>query len=281
MSIKRLVQIAAVLAVLVLNAQFSKCSAQGSLIPTDPPGTTMLTLSQIEPRTPVDAVHTPGTSTNEFAIINSGSYYLTTNIVGVSGKDGIDIEANNVTLDLSGFSLLGGPGSPSSCGIQILTGYANVTVRNGTVSGWGNTAVNSYARDATFDSLNVSSNQFGLFVYGPSVIRDCTASGNQYTGFGDVANGCFIFDNICVGNYYGIAIQGNNNRVEGNHATGNGLEGIVVDSPSTNNIIIRNSVEGSGSNDYYFSSQQITGPIITNVVSGIITNSNPWANFGF
>jgi hypothetical protein len=26
---------------------------------------------------------------------------------------------------------------------------------------------------------------------------------------------------------------------------------------------------------------QIVGPLITNTVSGIITNSNPWANFSF
>jgi parallel beta-helix repeat protein len=266
------------LALSTLNIKFSTCFAQGALAPPGAPGATMLTLSQVEPRTPVDAVHTPGTSTNEFTITNSGSYYLTTNIIGVSGEDGIDIEANNVTLDLNGFALLAG--SSAGYGIQTLSGCANITVYNGTVSGWF-FGVRSYAGNTTFDRLDISANNYGLFVYGPSVIRDCASSGNRDTGIGAVSNDCFIFDNICVSNSFGIVVEGNNNRVEDNHLPGNGLEGIAVDPPSTNNIIIQNSVAGSGANDYFNVSSQIVGPIITNAVSGIITNSNPWANFAF
>ena len=87
----------------------------------------MMTLSQIEPRTPI--------SSSPYTISNPGSYYLTTNIVGVSSQNGINISANNVTLDLNGFSLQGI--SSAINGISIQTGYTNVTVRNGTISGWG------------------------------------------------------------------------------------------------------------------------------------------------
>jgi len=46
----------------------------------------------------------------------------------------------------------------------------------------------------------------------------------------------------------------------------------------TNNVIIKNSAIGNG-NDYSITSGNIVGPLIT--VTGIITNSNPWANFSF
>src|SRR5579883_474024 len=76
--------------------------AQGSLTPPGAPAPTMKTLSQIEPRTPISSL--------PFTIYIPGSYYLTTNLTGVSNSDGITISTGNVTLDLNGFTLQGVPG---------------------------------------------------------------------------------------------------------------------------------------------------------------------------
>jgi hypothetical protein len=80
-------------------------------------------------------------------------------------------------------------------------------------------------------------------------------------------------------------VFGSNNRIEGNHVTSTGVGGygigIISSASYTNNIVIQNSVAGSGANNYSFNASQIVGPLITNTVSGIITNSNPWANFSF
>jgi hypothetical protein len=75
-----------------------------------------------------------------------------------------------------------------------------------------------------------------------------------------------------------------NIRVEDNHVSASGYAGIRVDNGNsyyTNNIIIKNSVSGNGANNYSIPAGQVFGPLITNTVSGIITNSNPWANFSF
>ncbi len=60
-----------------------------------------------EPRIAVNAQNTPGNPDNLFRITQPGSYYLTGNIIGQSGRNGIQIAADNVTIDLMGFALLG------------------------------------------------------------------------------------------------------------------------------------------------------------------------------
>src|SRR5215813_2047720 len=70
--------------------------------PPGPVGPTMKPLSQVEPRTPVTATTTPGDFNSVYQINQSGSYYLTGNVAGVTGKIGVKILVGNVTLDLNG-----------------------------------------------------------------------------------------------------------------------------------------------------------------------------------
>src|SRR5689334_14299720 len=76
---------------------------QGALTPPGAPAPTMKSLDQVEPRTPIPSL--------PFTITNSGSYYLTTNLTGQSGTNGITIACSPVTLDLSGFALTGVSGA--------------------------------------------------------------------------------------------------------------------------------------------------------------------------
>lgn len=79
--------------------------------PAGPVAPTMKTLVEVEPRTAVNSANTPGDADSVYKITTPGSYYLTDSITGVSGKHGIKIETDDVTLDLMGFALIGVPGS--------------------------------------------------------------------------------------------------------------------------------------------------------------------------
>jgi hypothetical protein len=249
---------------LTFNIQPSTAHAQGSLTPPGAPAPTMLTLSQIEPRTPVDAANTPGNSSAEFVITNPGSYYLTANITGISGKDGINIGTNDVTLDLNGFLLQGGGGN--TAGISILSGANNCTVRNGIVNGWYQGVATS-SPDTIIENLRLAGCTNPIFcpvaAY-PSVVRDCLCESNGVSTTsniiftsGGLVSKCVIVNNngtaidlfgcgsvsdcLVAGNTgYGITALGSNQRIIDNSVVTNQNVGILIN--GNNNWIEHNQV---------------------------------------
>ena len=288
----------------VFDLNISTCRAQGNLTPPGAPAPTMKSLDQIEPRTPVDDIHTPGSSSVKFVITQPGSYYLTTNIVGASGDQGIIIQANNVTLDLNGFSLLGNPGSFSA--ISVSSGYHNATVRNGLFNGWSE-GVTVSGNNVTLEHLTVSSSFLGLYCDDSAMnvtIKNCTVTDSSANGItignNSVVSGCLtasnasdgifvsgsvggnvINGNNCVGNDTGdgsnaggIIVQSSNNRIEDNHVTGTASAGYgIAILGGSKNLVIKNSVTGSGTNNYFITSQNDAGPI-----GSASNNGSPWLN---
>jgi hypothetical protein len=119
-------------------------------------------------------------------------------------------------------------------------------------------------------------------------VLDCFSQGNAWSGIQVTGQGSFVIGNNCLNNnsssgsgFAGIRIEGAANRIEGNMVQLNSGAGISVNSIYANNFIIKNSAWFNGSSNYVFNSSQIVGPLITNTVAGIITNSNPWANLSF
>lgn len=158
---------------------------------TPPPGplaSSYKTLSEVEPRTAVNAVNTPGTASAIYQITQPGSYYLTGPVTGAPGKSGIVIASSGVTLDLNGFDVLGVEGSAD--GVRIgspLAPLRNITVRNGSIRGWGALGLDGAAPSASncvyTDLTSQGNTNAGFFLGEGSVVSACAATENGGPGF--------------------------------------------------------------------------------------------------
>lgn len=173
--------------------------------PLDPPAgpiaPTHKTLTQVEPRTPIGAATTPGDADSTFKITQPGSYYLADNITGASGKRGIEIEADNVTIDLNGFALVGVSGALQA--VSISGPRSNLVVKDGTVRGWpGGGVVLLNARACLVTGLAVNnSGGVSIDVGNDSVVQACTVDDTASTDFSTAAvraGCCTVIDSCSV-----------------------------------------------------------------------------------
>ena len=218
--------------------------AQGSLAPPGAPAPTMKTLAQIEPRTPISSV--------PFTITNSGSFYLTTSIAAPS--DGIAIESDDVTLDLSGFTLSGNGGS-LNYGVEVGTGLTNgrqrVVIRNGIVRNFGyGIHLQPVSSSVIVEEILAQKCSIGISLSG-------TASDSPRNC---IVRNCQMVSNSIAGILLGGPAPGGRNIISDCRAMENSAIGFQI--ASTNNLIIRNLASGNGT-DYSISANNRAGVIVT------------------
>jgi hypothetical protein len=212
------------LALSTLNSQLSTALAQGSLTPPGAPAPTMKTLDQVEARTPISSL--------PYTISSPGSYYVTSNLTGVSGSDGITIVflplVENVTVDLNGFTLTGVAGSHNGIHAAGLSAGRNYVFRNGTLRNWGMDGVNaSGAINSRFEKLQLYANtNMGLEAGTNCIVSDCAAYSNAVAGISVLTGGNLSH---CVAANNGIGLQTLDGCVVADcTASGNSGDGISV-----------------------------------------------------
>jgi parallel beta-helix repeat protein len=202
-----------------LNPQLSTCFAQGSLTPPGAPAPTFKTLAQIEPRTPISSI--------PFTITFAGAYYLTTNLTGVSGTNGITIAANNVVLDLKGYSLVGVPGSME--GIVVSGNHTNLWIGNGTIRNWDLDCIDALnSQSSRFTDLTIiGSGNTGLRPGPTSFLTGCVSIANAQEGF-LAFDHCYLSECAARNNGAAGISAGNDCRITDCQAQFNNSDGIAV-----------------------------------------------------
>ena len=234
---------------IIITLAVAPLAFAGDLEPPAAPASTMKTLDEVEPRIPIPASATPVAS---FAINSPGSYYLTGD--RRSSMNGIEVNADNVTIDLMGHSLIG-QGVGAYSGIYM-DGRSNVEIKNGTIRNFGGAGITEQSADGNnhrvinvrvIDNGQALGAYSGIFLMGSNnLVKDCIVDTNNGDGISVYGKGSRIIGNTCLYNSYKGIYAVLDNSVTGNTCNNNGDDGIYVGTGSsvTDNTCFGNSDDG-------------------------------------
>jgi hypothetical protein len=181
-----------------------------------------------------------------------GSYALSGDLeLGTGAANAIELNADDVTIDLRGFSIFGG-GLASGSGVAM-TGRTGVEIRNGTVEGFVTSAIRESSAAARAHRVI------------EIVVRDSGGHGVDLAGAGHLVRDCEIANSGVVGGAQGAGIWlGPGSALRRSSALANAREGIrlaeggiVADALAEANdgvgiavgegsVVVRSSVRQSG-----------------------------------
>lgn len=190
-------------------------------------------------------------------ITNSGSYVLTCSPVWttpIQEGNAIQVEADNVTIDLNGFTVDGAAGTAGGSAILQVSGRRGLRVLNGTVYGSYGSALSWAGIRAAGDSVEIhgvtaTRNDMGIVVGPNARVVNCTVSSNLQDGMvlgpNSMAEGCVAMHNGDDGFRAGEGCGLRRCRAFGNTACGfnvdNGclLSQIKAEANASNGVLAR------------------------------------------
>ena len=134
--------------------------------PVSPPAgsvqPTMKTLQEVEPRTALSATNTPGDTASVYIITQPGSYYLTGDVRPTGGRNGVMVNADNVTIDLRGYAVDGSSDSTGfRAGITNSGNRRNLRLFNGTIKNFRGYGMIGRFDTSSFEDLALIDSQGG------------------------------------------------------------------------------------------------------------------------
>ena len=193
-----------------------------------------------------------------YVIGRVGSYRLTSNLYVTIAADpkntnAIQVDAQDVTIDLNGFSILGPAvcsGNPVTSCINTGTGvgvssFESVVVRNGTIQGMGSAGI--ALRGGSVERIHAIGNGSDG-IYGAEVVRNCVSEVNGQTGF--FIPGGLITGSIATGNKADGIFVATEATVSGNNSSFNGRNGITFGNTGVVNgtgVVSNNTATGNAS----------------------------------
>jgi hypothetical protein len=170
-------------------------------------------------------------------IDTSGSYRLTGSLSVSTDQHGIVVSADDVTLNLGGFSIVAGGGALLRSGVSV-GGSKRAEIANGSIRGFTDHGVeaNGVSVDTRLLALRASGNSLlGFSLVGfASLVDGCVATNNGTDGI-RVGPGSLVINSLARGNGgFGLRISGAGYRsnvfTDNNGGNGNPQVAALVDS---------------------------------------------------
>ena len=185
-----------------------------------------------------------------YTISTPGFYYFNRNLnYGGSGGTAITISADDVTLDLMGFSLTNSA-TGFSHGI-LMDGRTNVEIRNGTVRDFDYGIYEASSSGSKHSAINVrlTGNSYGIYFNGSNhLIKGCNGSNNLHLSL--FIDSGLITNCVACNNSLGIVMHGPGNLLA-NTAFNNSVHNFDLGNGVATAIMAdRNSAFGLATNYY-------------------------------
>jgi hypothetical protein len=172
-----------------------------------------------------------------------GQYKLSGNLTVPEGFSGLNVTANDVTLDLNGFTIQGDNASYGVIGVSVV----RLRVMNGTITGFTNSnggfGIDADGEGGLVENMRFVGNTVAMEM-NKSRIRNNTLANNKF-GFNSCSK-CLIENNIVAGALTNTAIFADHSVLLGNLIVGNAGYGLFGNGNGYgNNILIGNHGGGA------------------------------------